>query len=296
MTLKDLRAGLRAGKNIAPDKNWLKSDREFLLSEISQAPENLLSTRKNFFINLRSLVQVSLKPVYVLGAFILVLLGASLFSHQLFINAKPNDSLYIARIISERAKLNTIFNSIQRDKLAAQFANEHAQEITAVLADPNFNNEDNKDQVAKLSASFNSEIDTVKDRVNRLVKGAAVPTATVAAPASSVEGEVAIAESSVNNVGVEVFESPAAGESGSAGTGLSGLSPVAITTTNAETSATATSPEETAVSETATTTPAADTEKILDDAKKLFEQKDYSETLNKLKEVDALINQDALNQ
>ena len=167
MTEKDLISKLNNLKNINPSEAWLKSNRELLLSQVSNSGATELSAWKNFVINLSSLTKASAQPVYAFGIFVFVLLATGVFSHQLFSSAKPNDTLYIARIISEKAKLSTVINTESRDKLAMQFANERAQEISAVLADPSFNNDNNKDAVAKLNTDFSEEIETVKTDISK---------------------------------------------------------------------------------------------------------------------------------
>ena len=168
MNDKALIAKLNKLKAITPDSDWKSSNRELLLSQISNSGAHELSAWEVFVINLSSVAKALSKPAYALGVFALVLVSGSLFSHQIFGGAKPNDSLYIARIISEKAKLNTILNPEDRNKLAVQYATEHAQEISAVMADPEFNNENNKDQVAKLNDNFNQEINNVKSHISYL--------------------------------------------------------------------------------------------------------------------------------
>jgi hypothetical protein len=105
-------------------------------------------------INLGSAFKTAVQPAYALAAFVFVLLLGTVVSAEFFAGSKPNDSLYLARIISEQVKLTTTFNTVDRDRLASQFAVGHAQDITDVLADPQFNNEDNKDRVAASQRFF----------------------------------------------------------------------------------------------------------------------------------------------
>jgi len=216
-------------------------------------------------INFSSFAKVISKPVYALGALVVVLVTGSLFSHQVFGNAKPNDSLYIARIISEKAKLNTMFNSDDRNKLAVQFATEHAQDISAVLSNPEFNNDANKAEVAKLNASFNEEINNVKNRISYLSPKPAAVAPDVKATGTDT---VSIADSGKDNKGLQLSETPNAK--------IATLSAATIATATPATSTIATSTDAT-----------ADT--MLDEAQKLFEKKDYSKAADKLKAVDELI-------
>ncbi len=283
MTDKDLIAKLNSLKNINPDQNWLMSNRELLLSQISNSGARELSTWKIFVINFNSFAKAASRPAYALGAFVFILVTASLFSHQVFSSAKPNDSLYIARIISEKAKLNTVFNSDERNKLAVQFATEHAQDISAVLADPQFNNDSNKDQVAKLNASFNKEIDTVKTRISYLSPKSETNNNTEV----SATGTVSMANSLKDKDGVELFEDKNLQTST---TPAVKATSVLIMPAGLLASSSTSSPiEKVETNQEAETKKAASADIILDEAKQLFDNKDYNKAADKLKEVDAII-------
>lgn len=292
MTNRDLIIKLNNLKNINPDQNWLKSNRELLLTQISNSSSADLSSWKIVLINLKSVMQAVSRPAFALGAFIFILIAGSLFSRQIFAKTKPNDSLYIARIISEKVKLNTMFNSEERDKLSVQFASEHAQDITTVLADPHFNTEANQDQVAKLNDSFNREVDTVKNKINRINRS------SVAAPSQPTDkiNDVMIADSSKEAQGIQLFENPdnIVKPTSSVINASTTLNETANLNLNAD-SLNATSGSSTVASSTLETENAkltdkpAEVDKILDEVKQLFSQKDYGGAKDKLKEVDEII-------
>jgi predicted negative regulator of RcsB-dependent stress response len=264
MTDKDLIKKLNTLKNINPDSAWTAGNRDLLLSQISNSGARDLSAWQIFVISISSVARTVSKPAYALGAFILVLITGSLFSHQVFSNTKPNDSLYIARIISEQAKLSTVLNTDDRNKLAVQFATDNAKDISAVLANPAFNNANNKVQVAQLNNSFNNEINTVKTRINYLS-----PSKEQSVPAVKTTGTdtVSIADSGKDNKGLQLME-------------ISGVKTTATVTT---TTATVTPVTLIATSTDAT----ADT--LLNEATQLFDKKDYTKAVDKLNAVDELI-------
>lgn len=188
MTEKQLIQKLNNLREIHPDTDWLKSNRESLYSQISNSGAKELSSWSSFVINFSSLAKTVSMPAVALASFVVFILVSSIFSHQLLINAKPSDSLYIARVISEKAKLNTIFNAENREKMAAQFATSHAQDIITVLSDPSVIK--NEEEVAKLSENFKAEINTAKQSISKLGnnKPAATPVIiTNAATATSEE-------------------------------------------------------------------------------------------------------------
>lgn len=281
MTNKELISKLNNLKNVNPDQSWLKSNRDLLLSQISNSGAENLSAWKVFVINFNSVMKAASRPASALGVFVLVLM-TGLFSHQIFAKTKPNDSLYIARIISEKVKLNTVFNSQDRDKLAVQFASEHARDISAVLADPTFNNEENQDQVARLSDSFNKEVNTVKSRISKISPD------SVSGPNQEAADEVVIAESAKDDKGIQIAEGTPEGKVEAVAVDAADNAPLAqeLASTTVVGSEIATSTDVGAISESVAP---LDTDKILDEAKELFDKKDYNSVLNKLKEVEESI-------
>jgi hypothetical protein len=168
MTEKDLIKKLHNLREIKADAEWLKSNRDLLYSQISNSGAKEISPWSSFVINFSSLAKTISMPAMALGSFLVLILATSIFSHQLLMNAKPNQSLYIARVISEKARLNTILNTESRDKMAAQFAASHAQDIITVLSDPTISS--NEQEVAKLNESFKAEIKTVQKSIAKLNK------------------------------------------------------------------------------------------------------------------------------
>lgn len=170
MKEKDLISKLNNAKKISPDKPWLASNRELFLHQIANSGADSLGIFESFYINFKSLAKALSQPAFATLVFLFVLLSSSIFGHKLFSQAKPNDSLYIARVISEKAKLNTVLDTKARDKMAVKFATSHAKEISQVLANPEFNTEENKAQVDRLSESFVKEIEKVENKMASLAQ------------------------------------------------------------------------------------------------------------------------------
>jgi len=253
-------------KGIGPDQEWLKNNREILLQQISNSGASDISRFSAIVINIQSFLKTASQPAFALAVFVLVLVGGSLFSHQLFNQTKPNDSLYAARIFSEKAKLSTVFNQQDRNRLSAQFASQHAQAISAVLSNPKFNTVSNKKVVAKLNKDFQTEINTVKTKIVNL-------------PINNSDDEiVSIASDIKKGKAIQISEPK-----------LKATTSAIATTTEATTSS------ETSTS-TATTTSAVKTnrgnvkvEKMLEEAEQSFNDKDYNSATSKLKEIGNII-------
>ena len=162
MTDRDLIKKLGNLKEIKPDASWLKANRDSLYTQISNSGASEPSVWTFFVINLQSVLKTASAPAVALASLMLIVLGSSAYGHLLLARTKPNQSLYIARELSEQAKLTTILNPVARDQMASQFAANNAQDITDVLADPTFKN---PQEIAKLSTKFNEEIKTVQKTV-----------------------------------------------------------------------------------------------------------------------------------
>jgi hypothetical protein len=283
MTDKELISKLNTLKNVSPESSWLASNRELFLAQISNSGADKLSSGQVFFINFKSFLKASSQPVFALGVFVLVLISSSLFGHKLFSQAKPNDSLYIARIISEKVKLNTVWNPEEKNKLAVSFATNHAKDISEVLSDPSFNNEENKDQVAKLNDSFNKEIDNVK----KMVGSSAVKVAhqDEAKNVEMSDEAVSIAAEHKAEQGIQISDSNQnQTERAEIKTNAAIKEETKATSTDTQASST-----EVKVETEVKDNKIDEADKIIEAAKESFNNKDYSSVINKLNEVTEII-------
>jgi hypothetical protein len=257
MTDKELIKKLNNLRNLEPDLAWQKSNREILLAQISNSSGDYhLSTWDNFWIVTRNVFATASQPVLI-GLGIFVFLGSSLLFGHNFLNVSPDSSLYIAKIISEKAQLNFTFNKDSKTKMENQFASAHAQNIVSTLS-----GNQNMDSVvtAKLNDNFKNEIKTLKDSLN------------IKTDAKN-DDIVYSADSGKDNIGLTVYN------------------PNVKVTDNKV----ATDTKTIVAPKVNTTTPAVvktekpDATQILNDAEKMFADKNYSGALDKLKEVDEII-------
>jgi len=165
MNDKDFISQLKTLKEIRPQSTWLKSNREILFAQISNSGAEIISPWKKFLIDVRSLSLIVSKPVAVMAALFMFLSGTAAFGHLALSQAKPDDSLYIARIISEKAKLTTIFNAEEKEKMQAKFAANHVEAIAEALARVNLEETGNEDKLARLNDNFNREINIVREKM-----------------------------------------------------------------------------------------------------------------------------------
>lgn len=166
MSEKEFISQFKNLKRIRPQSSWLKSNREILLSQINNSGTENLSLVRRLLIDLRSFSLVVSKPVALIASLALFLVATAAYSHLAFKQARPNDSLYIARVISERVKLTTVFSPEEKKKLEARFAASHVEAIAEILAkEASLKEEINEDKLARLNDSFNKEINIVREKI-----------------------------------------------------------------------------------------------------------------------------------
>lgn len=192
MTDKQLLQQLKALKSITLNDEIKQGNKDVLFSQISNTFIKSENRSGNYLFSFKNIFSVMTQPLLVVAGVFVFLLGSLVLGSGLYENSKPTDSLYIARVISERARLNTTFSESQRDSLALQFASDRAQDIATVLMDSELNTEENKTQVEKLSASFNTEISKVKSQLEKkesLSANSEVSDEGVVSSASSLKDE-----------------------------------------------------------------------------------------------------------
>jgi len=258
MTDRDLIKKLGNLKEIKPDASWLKANRDSLFTQISNSGGKKLTPWSYFVINFNSVLKTASAPMIALTSLIVVVFASGSYTHLLFSNVKPTDSLYIAREISEQAKLTTVMNQDDREQLASKFAVNNAQDIATALSNP----ENLKDgqEVAKLSTKFNEEMKTVQKTV---------------ASATPVEPVTPVAEPTQPVAPVQKVGTPA--KTVAAATGSDEVFTAANGKDNKEVSIAGTTEKVTATTSTST--------KIIEESQNLFSAKKYKEAAEALNQL-----------
>ncbi|MDD4333072.1 MAG: DUF5667 domain-containing protein [Patescibacteria group bacterium] len=258
MTEQELIAQINNLKTIQPDKTWKEQNREILYTQISNSAPQIAKT--NIFVS--SIVAVKeffAQPSLALVIFLSVIIGGSIFGTSAF-TAKPGDSLYIARVISEKAQLAITFGKEEKTKLEIKFANDRAKEIAQLLSEQNQNQAD----AEKLTSDFKKEINIVKTKIQQI---------KIADKTSTQNQEDTLqvfgANAQRDGQGIQISDS--------------NNTTVANNTANTVSSS---------APKNATSTPAEEThQKILREAQELFDQKDYTGAGDKIDEINSLIEQ-----
>lgn len=161
--MKNIILQLNNLKNIKADSEWKERSREILLSQISGSfsleKEEEQTGFSYYFKNFLH------QPALVVAVIIIVVLGGGGVSIGASFDSKPGDSLYIAKIISEKAQLTFTFDEKEKTKLNIEFAKNRAKELAQVLE----RNNEGEDSVAveKLSNNFKKEISATRERLSR---------------------------------------------------------------------------------------------------------------------------------
>jgi hypothetical protein len=167
MTDKKILEQLKGLKSVRLSEETKKENKSVLLSQISNTSVKKEVPSNNNIFNFKNVFSLMYRPVLVVAGIFVFLSGALIVGGGFYDRLKPNDSLYIARIISEKARLNTTFDQEDRELLLARFASSHARDIANILMDSEFNTEENQDRVEELNYSFQNEISKVRDSVEK---------------------------------------------------------------------------------------------------------------------------------
>ncbi len=314
MNEQELLKQLNNLKNIKPDSQWEKGNRELLFNQIiggqaapmgGQADGDFklswfkvlagVAGRSKIIKQLSQLAspaghayRQAGRPAFIVCAIIIIVLGGGIVGVRAARDTKPGDSLYIAKIISERTRLAITFNEKEKAKLGLDFAGNRAREISQVIAESDNNKEA---QVEKLTKDFKNEIKQVKSRLEKINAIAKKDGSAGAAGGfnkeSGAEQDSGVFSANLgkDNQRMEISESNKA--AGGQAAPIGGQAAVAGENKAEAASATTT---ETAAGESAPAGDGEDLENALNEAEKLFDEKNYDGTLNKLNEANDIIN------
>ncbi len=281
MNDKELLKKLNNLKTIKPDENFKKNYREILRSQI-YAGQTINKSESNLEIILENIMPGKIflnmiKPVWaasLVSVLILVIGVGGVYASK---NSKPGDSLYIAKIISEKAQFAITFDEKDKAKLGLQFATNRAKEITQILEESK-ESEDKKDaKVEQLTQNFKKEISQVKNRLT-IIKAAEIQIAQN----KEEEPEIFGANLGKDDQRIEISEpaTPAGGQ-------VKPIIKEEILIQSAESQA---EPVATTTQENLKTP-----DKALEEAEQMFDEKDYDGTINKIEEVKQIIDQETDN-
>lgn len=282
MDEKKLLAQLNNLKNIKPENTWKKENRDILLSQISggeyfTAPIQITESQDNKFFNL--IKNYFSQPSFVATTVVILLFVGGAGSLYAARGSKPGDSLYIAKIISERTQLAITFGEEERARLGIEFAGNRAEEINQVLGSVG-DEKEKTEKVGKLTLSLKKEISGARERLKK------ISAANKNSDANNVALEEDVQMFSANlgkdDKGVQISNGKKAGEENPENSPETNNQQPAVNQT-ATTSVSADSPDAASINNNIAET--------LGEAGQLLEEKNYSSTLNKLEEAETAVDQ-----
>lgn len=205
------------------------------------------------------------QPAWAVILIILAVLGAGTGSLYAARGTKPGDSLYIAKIISEKTRAAFTFSEKQKMKLSVEFAGNRAKEMAEVQKGENGGR---AERMEKLTNDFKKEIRNIKTAATKNSSAPAVKKE------NADDGErIFGANLGKDEKGMQITGGGAdvASSSNSSNNGVE---------------------KESAASTTAEALPSGqeqELEKVLNEAEKLFAEENYGATVDKLEEANEMV-------
>lgn len=282
MQEKELLIKLSSLKTIKPADEWKSKQKDILLAQITGASDTAEINWFRAFEYLlpQRLVEQVVRPVWAVFLIVVLVFGGGIMSLRAAHDTTPGDSLYIAKMISEKTQQALTFNETSKAKLNLEFASNRAKEITKVIEEPG--DGEKEVQIEKLSQNFKKEITAAKTRLARISPRPLKTerqTAKTEADKTSSDEEINISGALLEKSDQRMEVSDQSSQTTQATTDNK--------TTEEPIAAPATSTSE--ISNKADE-PLSNLESTLAEAEKLFDERDYSGTVNKIKEVNTLID------
>lgn len=152
---------LKKLRQITPNADWVSQQQQVIMAQVynGQQPTSLAFSRwSELWLSFK--YTFSQPGVVVSAILAIVVLGGGTTSYLAGRQAKPGDSLYIAKKINERAHLLAVsFDRAEQNKLKLALASQRVSEMAAV------GSEGNQQQAEAISREFKQTVSDVKDRL-----------------------------------------------------------------------------------------------------------------------------------
>lgn len=157
-------------RSISPQAEWKAVNRKILFTKIESSPaasQDVNQAKTAFIFRLPvKLIRTMPQPVMAVIFIILFMAASGAASVMASKNSKPGDSLYVAKIISEKTHYALTFNEHKKAQLGITFATNRVKEISQVLADES--NGGKGEKVERLVNDFKKEISEAKTRIAKI--------------------------------------------------------------------------------------------------------------------------------
>ena len=168
MTPKEFAGQLHSLQAIVPDASWKARQRDVFVSQITRSgqPNGSWFEVADYFVP-NWVSALTSKPAMVFAAIVLLIGGTSYASVQAAKKTVPGDTLYVAKVISEKAQLALTFDESAKAKLNLEFAGNRAEELAQVAAsEPTTTS--SSPATTELANNFNQEMSAAKTRLAKI--------------------------------------------------------------------------------------------------------------------------------
>jgi len=163
---------IRLLKHISPNPDWLKSQRNFLLSEISHSETGkktrLPSRQAKLVWNLPGFLipKFAFKPAIISLLLLGLIFGGGFLTVKAAQNSLPGDLLYSLKIVFEKARVQ-VSSQTTKPKLEADFVNNRAEELSQIVEETE-NPLERKDKVVKITDKLQAQVVKAKTHMDKI--------------------------------------------------------------------------------------------------------------------------------
>ena len=260
---------LKKLKSIKPDENWKNSNRAILFNQITGSVSNTKEEISSISRVWQEKISVFLhQPALAVVLVCFLVIGGSALSLEASRWPNPGSSLYIARVVSEKAQLAITFNEQKKAKLDFKFTNNHIKDIAGDLAKVD---EDNQIKSTKLTENFKKEIAVARTKLQAIKTSPASDEEEINVFSANLGKE----EKGLQVTTPDSFDEPA--------------EIIVPTPENIVNSQEATSTKAIELDNEINNAKIDEAHQILAEAEELFNEKDYDGTLDKLQEAENIV-------
>ena len=172
---------LKELKNIRPDRAWVASQREILLSQITRQstakPQPLYI--KSWYLT-KSLLPSNVlrfvaRPVGVFTMIFSVVFCSGILGVNASRSSLPGDMLYGVKLTSERVQVGMTMNKPKKAEMHVDLAERRVTEMETIAAQPESTQEDKNDRIQIAAVEFKKEIEETKNQLEAVKTETAQP-------------------------------------------------------------------------------------------------------------------------
>lgn len=284
MQEKELLSKLNILKEVKPSDDWKSNNRELLLAQIYAGQEKTSDKFSFFTFKLPFELLSTARPAMVMAFIMFLVFGSGAWGMQMAKNTKPGDSLYAAKRMSEQTQLALTFDEKEKVKLQLDFAANRANELSAILAEPQQDSVAKVEKVEKLVNDFNTQIKQAKSALVKINPDAKIANET---KPTDQDETLFSANASKDKTGLSYSDGQTGTKTEGTTQAQNSVTPQPLKTENTTTTPAQAENASSTVQNNLNTT---ETKAILEQAKELLNKDDLTATMNKIDEASQTIN------